>query len=92
MWWTAPQGTLTWNAFGGTLGAPATSFPLIKSVPRVITLPPSMVQDWVSDPLSNYGMALALDPSSSAAVGEAFRSSEWGSCNDQPALQVCYNP
>jgi hypothetical protein len=91
-WWTAPTGTLTWNAFGGTLAGVTTSISLISGVPRVISLPATLVQGWVTSPSSNDGLALALDPGSNQAAGEAFRSSDWPKCTDQPALQVCYTP
>ncbi len=81
------QGIPAWTATGVTL-PDVTGYSLNPSTPEpyVITGLASLVQEWVSNPSSNYGLILVT----SSNLNFRLASSEYPSASYRPALQVTY--
>lgn len=89
--WTERQVGVAWSAAGvGTPGsrdaAPVATFaPLDKNVPYSVTLSPLVVQDWLANSGTNFGLLLAITSGGSDCQ---FYSREGGALTQRPGLRV----
>jgi hypothetical protein len=94
----------TWNTFdgvhswsGGADGGGADLAPAESSVVVGMSVGyrnwnvSQMVQEWVNDPLTNYGLMLSPDSSASSDSNRFFRSTEYSAPDQRPKLTVTYS-
>lgn len=82
-----------WSSPGGDYDASASASAIIdntKNVWRSWNLT-SLVATWLSNPASNYGVALVA-PVTNPKTEKKFKSSDDGSATQRPKLEVCYRP
>jgi FG-GAP repeat len=79
------EGGVTWNSFGQAF-APSVVTTLPSTAPTTMATLTSLVQEWVSTPSTNDGIALTY----SGTGHTVFASSEYGTASDLPELSVCY--
>jgi hypothetical protein len=90
--WTFRETGVPWTAVGCRDGSSSptvlTTFTPSMAMEYKVALPASVVQGWVSNPSTNFGVALAATPGSNWAD---FRQSGVGT-NTDPVLAVTYSP
>jgi hypothetical protein len=84
--WALRQQTASWSMLGGTVGPEAVRFTPSSIGEYTVSLPPALVQGWLADPTTNFGVRLMS--TSPDGRGGQWDTRESGHVDQRPLLRL----